>query len=92
MAADDGWLARMSAEERRRFTESTRRLFALHGQVKSVSEAAMLERVVVDAVDPVEARAYWRALSGHYRELTDLHRELADVTAAMAATLDGLCD
>lgn len=85
---DDGWLARMSGEERARFLAETQRFLVLHAELKSVGEAAVLERAVVDPQDPVQARAYWTALSAHFARLANAHGELAEVTASMATALD----
>jgi hypothetical protein len=89
MADDDNWLSRMGPREREVFTSGTRRFFELHARLKATGEAAALERAVVDAADPVEVRAYWQALSGHFRRMARANDELADITAEMAAVLDG---
>ncbi|MFC0715220.1 hypothetical protein [Cellulomonas biazotea] len=88
MADDGGWRDRMTPEDRREFTSATARFMILHSEVKSVGEAAMLERDVVAPEDPAQARDYFKSLSAHYAKLARLHAEVGDVTARMAAILD----
>lgn len=85
---DDGWLNRMTPDERQSFLAGSQTFFALQEELKSTSHAATLERSIVDSEDPAQAREYWRALANHNFRMAELHNGIADAMARMARALD----
>lgn len=88
MTGDAGWLSRMTAEDRDRFTTATAQFLALQEEIRSVSGVAVLEHSLVDDADLSQARDYWRSIAAHYARLAELHRGVAQATATMAEITD----